>query len=66
MIETALLVALLAVAIIGALSVLRKGTQDAICSPVGGLHANEGQFGEVPKYRWNEETQSCEAVTAGY
>jgi Flp pilus assembly pilin Flp len=66
LVEAALLIALIAVAILGAFVAFRKGTQDAICSPIGGLHANDDPFQRIPKYYWNEETQNCERVTAGY
>jgi hypothetical protein len=66
LIEAALLIALLAVALFAMLQLLGKNTRDALCSPIGGLEASAGQHGEITKYQWNDQTQSCEPVAAGF
>jgi hypothetical protein len=65
LVETTLLIALIAVTVFVAVQWLGKNTRDALCRPIGGLEASTGQHNEVPKYGWNDQTQNCEPIVAG-
>jgi Flp pilus assembly pilin Flp len=66
LVETALLIALLALVALAAVRSLGKEVRNAYCKPIGGLEAPGGQQDELLNYHWSEETQSCEPDTGGF
>ena len=66
LVDYALITALLATAVISAIKDLRKGAQDAICSPVGGLQGALTENGDALKYHYDEELGTCAPVQGNF
>ena len=66
LLDYALITVLLATAVISAIKDLRKGAQDAICSPVGGLKGVASDTGEMAKYHYDEELGTCAPVQGNF
>ena len=66
LVDYALITVLIAVAVISAIKDLRKHTQDAICSPVGGLQGAQTENGDSLKYHYDEELETCAPVQGNF
>jgi hypothetical protein len=57
LVETAILIALIALTVTGAVRVLGSNTRNTLCSPVGALEAQQGIV--QTRYRWSEQDKKC-------